>query len=154
MLKHLGVRLLLISVVAGLAGCAMPPQGQTTSQTSMTLMEDAEVREGSVAPAYNPPAGTPFHCTYIGFSAPLFSVPGDIGENGLGYAMSPVSTMGNRRGDWLLVVTRTGVIGWVYQPQEVSIAEAPGHPIRYCHVHQDAEGRIVFNWSPEYSGEF
>jgi hypothetical protein len=88
--------------------------------------------------------GTPFHCTYVGDEAPMFSVPGDIGHNGIGLAESPVATMGNRRGDWLLIVTRTGVIGWVLAAHEMPVSQS--HWIQYCHVHQDAQGRIVFNW--------
>ncbi|MDE1907168.1 MAG: hypothetical protein KGH75_12040 [Rhodospirillales bacterium] len=121
------------------------------TETQTTLMENIQ---GSLTPVYNPPPGTPFRCTYVGESTPIFSQPGDIGHNGEGYVTSPVATMGNRRGDWLLVVTRTGVIGWVYQPHEIPIAEAPGHPIAYCHVHQDAAGRIVFNWRGAGSGQF
>ena len=61
--------------------------------------------------------------------------------------------MGARRGDWLLIVTWTGVIGWVYQPHEIPTSESPNHWIRYCNVHQDAQGRIVFHWNGVGSGE-
>ncbi|MCB8877422.1 hypothetical protein [Acidisoma silvae] len=151
MTHRLTARLLSISILAGLAGCVMPPQSSTLTETSMEVSGNML---GSLTPVYTPPAGTPFRCTYIGPNAPIFSVPGDIGRNGLGYAWSPVATMGARRGDWLLVVTRTGVIGWVYQPHEVPTSESPGHWIRYCNVHQDEQGRIVFHWKGVQPGEF
>jgi hypothetical protein len=52
--------------------------------------------------------------------------------------------MGNRRGDWLLIVTRTGAIGWTYDPHEQTFSQdCPG---MWCHVYQDAQGRIVFKY--------
>jgi hypothetical protein len=143
-------RLLSLPLLAVLAGCVMPPQSGTTIQTTTTMVG---IPLGSLTPVYNPPPGTPFHCTYVGDEEPMFSIPGDIGHNGIGLAESPVATMGNRRGDWLLIVTRTGVIGWVEQPHEIPISQSPNHWIEYCHVHQDAQGRIVFNWKGAH-GEF
>jgi hypothetical protein len=68
----------------------MPQQPGTTTETSMVVTGNTL---GSLTPVYTPPPGTPFRCTYIGPNAPIFSVPGDIGRNGLGYAWSPVATM-------------------------------------------------------------
>ena len=81
MTTRLAARLLSISILAGLAGCVMPPQSSISTKTSMALMGNTL---GSLTPVYTPPPGTPFRCTYIGPNAPIFSVPGDIGRNGLG----------------------------------------------------------------------
>ena len=52
--------------------------------------------------------------------------------------------MGNRRGDWLLVVTYTGEVGWLDEPHEQSYTEM--YPGQRCHVHRDTHGRIVFDY--------
>ncbi|GLR66557.1 hypothetical protein GCM10010909_12370 [Acidocella aquatica] len=52
--------------------------------------------------------------------------------------------MGNRRGDWLLVVTHTGEIGWLDDPHEQTFEQA--NPGGWCHVHQDAGGGLVFQY--------
>ena len=122
MTSRLTARLLSIAILTGVAGCVMPQQPGTTTETSMVVMGNTL---GSLTPVYTPPPGTPFRCTYIGPNTPIFSVPGDIGRNGLGYALSPVATMGARRGDWLLVVTRTGVIGWFTNRTKCRPRKAP-----------------------------
>ena len=100
---------------------------------------------GSVEPVYNPPANTPFRCIGAGDVITMYSVPGDpLALPRLPIATAPVATMGNRRGDWLLVVTHTGEIGWILEPQEESYAQE--YPGQWCHVHQNAEGRIVFDY--------
>lgn len=133
LLRHIAAA----SVLGGLTGCVMPPQPTTTTSVFVTDY-------GSLTPVYNPPPGTPFRCVDIGASADVFQVPGDR-RSRLGSFFGPAATMGARRGDWLLIVTRTGAIGWVYLPREPPISQSTW--INYCSVHQDAQGRIVFHTS-------
>ena len=123
--------------IFGLAGCVMPPQSQTSETvTTMTY--------GAVTPVYIPPPGTPFRCVDFGApnSADLYQVPGDS-RTRTGTFFGPGATMGARRGDWLLIVTRTGAIGWIYLPHEHPMSQST--EVISCSVHQDAEGRIVFH---------
>src|SRR5262249_5624775 len=65
-------------------------------------------------------------------------VPGDL-NTPLPPTNSPVATMGNRHGDWLLIVTRTGAIGWTYDPHEQTFSQE--YPGMWCHVYQEAISR-------------
>ncbi|OYV51271.1 MAG: hypothetical protein B7Z77_04205 [Acidocella sp. 20-58-15] len=126
-----------LAMMIGLAGCTTVlsdhPVSVPLTQTTI----------GSVEPVYNPPPNTPFRCVGTPTAITLSSVPGDP-NTPLPAATAPVATMGNRRGDWLLIVTHTGEVGWFYDPQEESFAQE--YPGMGCHVHQDAEGRIVFDY--------
>jgi hypothetical protein len=140
-MKNVETRRLAIAaaVMVGLAGCTTFPSNQPVSVplTQTTI--------GSVVPVYNPPPNTPFRCIGAGDAITMFSVPGDPNAlPRLPIATPPVATMGNRRGDWLLVVTHTGEIGWIDEAQEESFSQE--YPGQWCHVHQDAEGRIVFDY--------
>lgn len=119
----------------GLAGCTLPPPQPVSTSISATTTV------GSLEPVYNPPPGTPFRCIGAGNVILLYQVPGDP-DAPRSATDSPVATLGNRRGDWLLVVTRAGAIGWIYDPHEESYSQE--YPGRWCHVYQDAQGRIVF----------
>jgi hypothetical protein len=119
----------------GLAGCTLPPPQPVSTSISATTTV------GSLEPVYNPPPGTPFRCIGAGNVILLYQVPGDP-DAPRSPTDSPVATLGNRRGDWLLVVTRAGAIGWIYDPHEESYSQE--YPGRWCHVYQDARGRIVF----------
>ncbi len=125
-------------VLGGLSGCVMPQQLEATTTTQSVD------NIGSLTPVYNPPPGTKFRCVDIGLSADVYQVPGDRFAR-IGNFFGPAATLGARRGDWLLIVTRTGIIGWVYLPHETPISES--HWVNYCYVHQDAKGRIVFHTS-------
>jgi hypothetical protein len=125
------------AVGIALAGCTALPSTQPVSVTP------AYTTLGSVVPVYNPPPNTPFHCVGTPVAITLFKIPGDP-DDPLPITTAPVVTMGNRRGDWLLVVTHTGEIGWLDEPHEESYTEM--YPGQWCHVHQDAEGRIVFDY--------
>lgn len=121
-----------------LAGCALrPPQAVSTSASSISPTF------GSLEPVYNPSPNTPFRCIGAGDVVTPDRVPGDV-NTPLSQSNSPVATMGNRRGDWLLIVTRTGEIGWIYDPHEMSFSQE--YPGSWCHVYQDAQGRIVFKY--------
>lgn len=136
MIRGLLKAIIAASILGGLAGCVMPPQLKAITTTrSVGYL-------GSVTPVYNPPPGTKFRCVDIGLSADVYRVPGDRDAR-IGNFFGPAATLGARRGDWLLVVTRTGVIGWVYLPHETPISESRW--VNYCSVHQDAQGRIVFH---------
>ena len=104
MIKGLLQGIFAASVLGGLAGCVMPQQSEKTTTTQSVD------NIGSVTPVYNPPPGTPFRCVDIGLSADVYKVPGDRDAR-IGNFFGPAATLGARRGDWLLVVTRTGVIG-------------------------------------------
>lgn len=130
----------LLNVAASmitLAGCTTIPSTETVS------VSPAYPTLGSVVPVYNPPPNTPFHCIGTPVAISLFKIPGDLNDP-LPITTGPVATMGNRRGDWLLVVTHTGEIGWLYERHEESYTEM--YPGQWCHVHQDAQGRIVFHY--------
>lgn len=128
--------LAILSAVA-LAGCTLPPSQFTSTSVSTTTAM------GKLEPVYNPPPNTPFRCIGAGDVVTLDQVPGDV-YTPLPQSTSPVATMGNRRGDWLLVVTRTGEIGWVDDPHEMSLSQE--YPGSWCHVYQDPQGRIVFKY--------
>jgi hypothetical protein len=130
-------RVASLCAMGSLVGCVMPSQTQTA--VSVPLMQNTL---GRVTPVYNPPPGTPFRCVDLGASASLFKVPGDP-SSGIGLVYSPVATMGNRRGDWLLVVSRTGIIGWALLPHETPIGQSKW--VISCRVYQDAGGRLVFH---------
>ena len=124
--------------MTALAGCTLPvPQTVSVAAANTTF--------GSLVPVYNPPPNTPFRCIGAGDVVTLDRVPGDL-NTPLPQTSSPVATMGNRRGDWLLVVTRTGEIGWIYDPHEELFSQE--YPGMWCHVYQDAQGRIVFKYHP------
>ena len=125
------------AVGIALAGCTALPSTQPVSVTP------AYTTLGSVVPVYNPPPNTPFHCVGTPVAITLFNIPGDP-DDPLPITTAPVATMGNRRGDWLLVVTHSGEIGWLDEPHEESYTEM--YPGQWCNVHQDAEGRIVFDY--------
>jgi hypothetical protein len=140
-MKNEGTRLVAIAAAAlfGLAGCTMVPTNQPVS------VAPEYTTIGSVVPVYNPPPNTPFHCVGTPAAITLFGIPGDpLGYPRLGITTAPVATMGNRRGDWLLVVTHTGEIGWLDDRHEESYEQV--NPGQWCHVHQDAQGRIVFDY--------
>jgi hypothetical protein len=121
------------TAVIMMAGCTIPAdQPAIVGVVNNTL--------GSVVPVYNPPPNTPFQCVWAGDVVTPMSVPGDV-NTPLPIATSPVATLGNRRGDWLLIVTRTGEIGWIFDPNR-TVSET--HPGMTCHVYQDAQGRLVF----------
>jgi hypothetical protein len=153
-MKKEGTRLVAIVAVVslGLAGCTMVPTDQPVS------VAPAYQTEGSVVPVYNPPPNTPFHCVGTPVAISLFGVPSDpFAYPRPAITTGPVATMGNRRGDWLLVVTHSGEIGWLDDPHEQTYEQV--NPGGWCHVRQDAEGRIVFNynvaasiWHPESEG--
>jgi hypothetical protein len=126
----------LAAAVIEISSCALPP-AQTASVSA------ANTTFGSLVPIYNPPPNTPFRCVGAGDVVTLYRVPGDL-NTPLPATSSPVATMGNRRGDWLLIVTRTGVIGWTYDPHEQSFSQE--YPGMWCHVYQDVQGRIVFKY--------
>ena len=120
-MKNKGTRLVAIAaaVSMGLEGCTMVPESQPMS------VAPAYQTEGSVVPVYNPPPNTPFHCVGTPAAITLFGIPGDpLGYPRLGITTAPVATMGNRRGDWLSVVTHTGEIGWLDDPI-ISTCTAP-----------------------------
>jgi hypothetical protein len=125
------------AAVFALADCTLLPSAQPV------FVAPADTTIGSVVPVYNPPPNTPFHCVGTPVAITLFNIPDDPNDP-LPITTAPVATMGNRRGDWLLVVTHTGEIGWLDDPQEESYAQE--YPGRWCHVHQDAQGRIVFDY--------
>ena len=133
-------RRLAVAVVGavGLAGCMLPPP-----QPVSTSMSAPSTTVGSLEPVYNPPSNTPFRCIWAGTDIVIDRVPGDPTTQ-LTETSSPVATMGNRRGDWLLIVSRAGNIGWIYDPHEMSVSQA--HPRWWCHVHQNAQGAIVFDY--------
>jgi hypothetical protein len=137
--------LIALAAMSGICGCTV----QTYQPVSVPL---TYTQIGSVVPVYNPPPNTPFRCVGTPLAMPLFSVPGDpLGYPRLPEATAPVATMGNRRGDWLLVVTHTGEIGWLEDPVEESYSQV--YPGQWCYVHQDAQGRIVFDYHLT-SGEY
>jgi hypothetical protein len=132
--KHTGRLAIIAAAMIELAGCTLPPaQGVTVAAANTTF--------GSLVPVYNPPPNTPFRCVGAGDVVTLYRIPGDL-NTPLPPTSSPVATMGNRRGDWLLIVTRTGAIGWTYDPHEQTFSQE--YPGMWCHVYQDAQGRIVF----------
>jgi hypothetical protein len=138
MVKTVICRMAILGAVAGLAGCTLPPpSGQAVSMISSQQVE------GRVEPVYNPPPGTPFRCVNTRRSVDVFRIPGDV-NTGLPTAFAPVATLGYRRGDWLEVVAKTGIIGWIFMPVEPPMSQ--NDFIRYCHVYQDAQGRIVFDY--------
>jgi hypothetical protein len=133
--QHMGRMAIVAAAMIGLAGCTiLPPQGVTVAPANTTF--------GSLVPVYNPPPNAPLRCVAVGDLVTSFRVPGDL-KTPLPTTSSPFATMGNRRGVWLLIVTRAGVIGWTYDPHERSFS--PEYPGMWCHVYQDAQGRIVFN---------
>lgn len=137
-----GKRRLALAILwaAGLSGCNLPQSqlgstSPTASATSTTV--------GNLEPVYNPPPNTPFRCIGAGDVVTPDQVPGDV-TTPLPQSSSPVATMGNRRGDWLLIVTRTGEIGWIDDPHEMPLSQE--YPGSSCHVYQDAQGRIAFKY--------
>ena len=127
---------IVAAAMIGLAGCTLPPpQGVTVAAANTTF--------GSLVPVYNPPPNTPFRCVGAGDVVTMYRIPGDL-NTPLPPTSSPVATMGNRRGDWLLIVTRMGAIGWTYDPHEQTFSQE--YPGMWCHVYQDAQGRIVFKY--------
>jgi AraC-like DNA-binding protein len=131
---HLVRATLLAAVVAG---CTFPPVQITSTGTSVSATGTSV---GALEPVYNPPPGTPFRCIGTGDVVTPDRVPGDI-DTPLPQTNSPVATMGNRRGDWLLIVTRTGEIGWIDDPHEMSLSQE--YPGAWCQVHQDAQGAPI-----------
>lgn len=131
-------RLLILGPVLWLGGCTLPhPSGQ-----SLSVISSQHVL-GRLEPIYNPPPGAHFRCVNTLRSVEMFRIPGDV-DSGLPTAFAPVATLGYRRGDWLEVVSKTGLIGWIFLPGEPPMSQ--NDFIRYCHVHQDARGRIVFDY--------
>lgn len=135
--KRTGRLAIAAAAAIGLAGCTLPPTEPVSVAAANTTL-------GSLVPVYNPPPGTPFRCVGAGDVILLYQVPGDP-DSPRTPTDSSFATMGNRRGDWLLVVTRAGAIGWIYDPHEESYSQE--YPGRWCHVYQDAQGRIVFKGS-------
>lgn len=130
--------LVVLGATFGLAGCTLPPpSGQSASLISNQQIYDR------VEPVYNPPPGTPFRCVNTGRVVSMVQIPGDLNTS-LPTAFAPVATLGYRRGDWLEVVSRTGVIGWMFLPIEAPMSQ--NDFMRYCRVRQDAQGRIVFDY--------
>jgi hypothetical protein len=138
MIRGLLKAIIAASVLGGLGGCVMPQQLQATTTTQPVDYI------GSLTPVYNPPPGTPFRCVDTGSDSDLYQVPG-YRLSRIDSFTGPAATLGARRGDWLLIVTRTGLIGWVYLPHENPISES--RYANHCSVHQDAQGRIVFHTS-------
>jgi hypothetical protein len=134
------IAVIVAAAMIGICSCTV----QTYQPVSVPL---GYTPLGSVLPVYNPPPNTPFHCIGVGSAVTLASIPGDPAAP-LPMSTEPVATMGNRRGDWLLVVTHTGEIGWMYDPKEESYSQV--HPGQWCHVYQDAQGRIVFHYQLVY----
>ena len=140
MVNRLMRRLALATVGSlGLAGCTLPPP-----QLTSTSMSSTSTTIGSLEPVYNPPPNTPFRCVGAGATVIVDRIPGDTVDAPLTETTSPVFTTGNRRGDWLLVVTRAGTIGWIDDPHEQSFSEE--YPGAWCHVDQNAEGALVFKF--------
>jgi len=128
------------AAMIGLAGCTIPPAPSQLASQPLTYTQI-----GSVVPVYNPPPNTPWRCVGSPVAVALFGVPGDPdGYPRIGIVDGPFATMGNRRGDFLLVVSHKGVIGWFDDPHEESFSQY--YPGMWCHVHQDAQGRIVFTY--------
>lgn len=127
-------------LAGGVTSCAFPPAQITPTGTSVSA---TGTTFGSLEPVYNPPPGTPFRCVGAGDVVTPDRIPGDI-NTPLPQTNSPVATMGNRRGDWLLIVTRTGEIGWIDDPHEMSLSQE--YPGSWCQVHQDSQGRIAFRY--------
>jgi len=132
------IRLFVLGTVLGVAGCELPPP----SGQSVSVVSSQQVL-GRLEPVYNPPPGAHFRCVNTRRSVDIFRIPGDV-DSGLPTAFAPVATLGYRRGDWLEVVSKTGLIGWIFLPVEQPMSQ--NDFIRYCHVYQDAQGRIVFDY--------
>jgi hypothetical protein len=133
-------RRLFIALAAMIAICGCTVQTYQPVSVPLTYTQI-----GSVVPVYNPPPNTPFRCVGTPVAISLFSVPGDpLAYPRIPITTAPVATMGNRRGDWLLVVTHTGEIGWLDDPHEESYSQE--YPGQWCYVYQDAQGRIVFHY--------
>lgn len=138
MVKAVIGRVVILVAIVGLVGCTLPPP----SGQSVSVISSQQVF-GRVEPVYNPPPGTPFRCVEDGLSVTMSRVPGDL-NTPLPVTDSPLATLGYRRGDWLEVVARTGVIGWIYLPVEKPISQSK--IIKWCRVYQDAQGRLVFDY--------
>jgi hypothetical protein len=132
------IRLSVLGAALGLGGCELPP----SSNQPVSVVSSNEVL-GRLEPVYNPPPGAHFRCVNTLRSVEMFRIPGDV-QSGLPTAFAPVATLGYRRGDWLEVVSKTGLIGWIFLPTEPPMSR--NDFIRYCHVYQDAQGRIVFDY--------
>lgn len=128
-----------VSVLLSVSACAMQ-SGLPAEQGVNYGYEPI----GRLTPVYLAPPGTPFRCVAAGGAVDMYEIPGN-GHTRIQTTGSPLATLGNRRGDWLQVVARNGVIGWIYVPQEMPFSQAypPGS---WCHVYQDADGRIVFRY--------
>jgi hypothetical protein len=132
-------RVLALLALAALSACATMEEQETTQGVSYGYEPI-----GRLTPVYHAPAGTSFRCVAAGGAVDMYEIPGN-GHTRIQTTGSPLATLGNRRGDWLQVVARNGMIGWIYLPQETPFAQAypPGS---WCHVYQDADGRIVFRY--------
>jgi hypothetical protein len=116
-MKNKNARLVAIAAVVsmGLAGCTMVPTEQTVS------VAPAYQTEGSVVPVYNPPPNTPFRCVGTTYDISVLAIPGDQSSAITVMKSPPAATTGNRRGDWLLVVTHQALlVGFMNQLKEVS----------------------------------